>query len=247
MNKNEKPLWYHGHAKSFPINDIEFLGDDTLPDSILSLETPYEFFKYFFNDDVTDLIITESNRYCSQKWPEKQLQLLKTQLSQFIGICSLMSVIQMFGTRRYWAPITGNSLIKETMTVNKFEQIKQQLHFNDNETMVPRGDKNHHRIYKIRPLIDAFIKRFQSVPLEKSLSVDEQLCSTKCKSIIKQYLPFKSHKWGFKLQVLSGSHSGFCYIFEVFFGLQNESSEKLPNEKDLGACANIVIRLLCVQ
>lgn len=242
--KKKTPLWYPGHAKSFPMKDVDFLGDVNLPDAILGLETPYEFFKYFFNDDVTDIIITESNRYCSQKWPEKQLHLSKTELDQFIGICSLMSVIQMTGTRRYWAPITGNALIKETMPVNKFEQIKQQLHFNDNENMSSKDDPNHDRIYKIRPLTDALIKRFQSVPLEKSLSVDEQLCSTKCKSIIKQYMPIKPHKWGFKLHVLSGSHSGFCYFFEVFTGCENEARCRLPHEEDLGSCANIVIRLL---
>ncbi|XP_037037947.1 piggyBac transposable element-derived protein 2-like [Bradysia coprophila] len=240
----EKPFWYSGYAKSFPVNEKEFLGDVTLPDDIMSLETPYEFFKYFFNEDVSNLIITESNRYCSQNWPEKRLQLSKTELDQFIGICSLMSVIQMSNTRRYWAPITGNALIKETMPVNKFEQIKQQLHFNDNENMVPKGDVNHDRIYKIRPLVNALIKRFQTVPLEKNLSVDEQLCSTKCKSIIKQYLPNKPHKWGFKLHVLAGSHSGFCYTFEIFTGCENDARFRLANEMDLGSSANIVIRLL---
>lgn len=237
-------FWYSAHAKSFPMNEKEFLGDVTLPDDIMSLETPYQYFKYFFNEEVSDLIITESNRYCSQKWPEKQLQLSTTELDQFIGICSLMSVIQMSNTRRYWAPITGNELIKETMPVNKFEKIRQQLHFNDNENMLPRGHVNHDRIYKIRPLIDVLIKRFQTVPLEKSLSVDEQLCSTKCKSIIKQYLPNKPHKWGFKLNVLSGSHSGFCYVFELFTGCENDARFRLASEKDLGSSANIVIRLL---
>lgn len=245
IKNKEKHFWYPGHTKSFPVkDDIEFLGDVTLPDAILSLETPYEFFRYFFNDDVTDLIVKESNRYCDQKWPEKQRQLSQTELNQFIGICTLMSVIQMPNIRRYWAPITGNKLIKETMSVNKFEQIKQQLHFNDNENMIPRGDAKHDRIYKIRPLVNALIKRFQTVPLEKSLSADEQLCSTKCKSVIKVYMPKKPYKWGFKLHVLSGSHSGFCYFFEIFTGSENDACNRLPSEKDLGASANIVIRLL---
>lgn len=242
--KKEKHQWFPTHSKSFSRNDIQFLGDDTLPDAILKLETPYEFFEYFFNDDVTGLIVKESNRYCDQKWPDKGRELTKIELSQFIGICSLMSVIQMPNTRLYWGPITGNQLIKETMSVNKFEQIKQQLHFNDNAKMVPKEDVDHDRIYKIRPLVNALIKRFQEVPLEKSLSVDEQLCSTKCRSIIKQYLPMKPHKWGFKFHVLSGSHSGFCYDFEVFTGCENDERKRLANEKDLGSSANIVIRLL---
>lgn len=244
-SSKKKYNWYPGHAKSFPVrDDIEFLGDVTLPDDVLSLETPYEFFKYFFNNDVADLIIKESNRYCDQKCPENPKQLSKVELDQFIGICTMMSVIQMPNTRLYWAPITGNELIKETMSVNKFEEIKQQIHFNDNENMLPRDDPNRDRIFKIRPLVNALNARFQTVPLEKSLSADEQLCSTKCKSIIKQYMPKKPYKWGFKLHVLSGSHSGFCYFFEIFTGQENDACNRLPNETDLGSSANIVIRLL---
>lgn len=57
--KKKMHRWYPTHAKSFSGNDIQFLGDDTLPDAILKLETPYEFFEYFFNDDVTGLIVKQ--------------------------------------------------------------------------------------------------------------------------------------------------------------------------------------------
>lgn len=112
----------------------------------------------------------------------------------------------MSNVRRYWSPITGNQLIKETMTVNKFDQIKQQLHFKNNQNMVPRNDESYDRIFKIRPLVDKLLSRYKTVPLEKYLSVDEQLCSTKCKSVIEVFISQKPYKWGFKLNVLTGSH-----------------------------------------
>lgn len=242
--KVEDNFWYSGYSKSFVKDDLQFKGNANLSDTILGLETSYDFFKYFFTDDVSNLIIEESNRYNAQKWPEKQRKLSKTELNQYIGICTMMSVIQMPNLRRYWAPITGNDLIKETMPFNKFEQIKQQLHFNNNEKMVPRDDVNHDRIFKIRPLVSALTDRFRTVPLEECLSVDEQICSTKCRSIIKVYMPNKPYKWGFKVHVLAGSKSGFCYFFEIYTGHENDDCFRLRNEKDLGASANIVIRLI---
>ncbi|XP_060845988.1 piggyBac transposable element-derived protein 3-like [Rhopalosiphum padi] len=71
---------------------------------------------------------------------------------------------------------------------------------------------------------------------------NEQICPTKARSYLKQYLPLKPHKWGYKIFVLSGV-SGFSYNFEVYSGLENNPDQRLQNEPHLGASANIVVRL----
>lgn len=48
--------------------------------------------------------------------------------------------------------------------------------------------------------------------MEECLSLDEQICPTKAKFFIKQYLPIKPHKWGYKLYVLCGV-SGFAHDY----------------------------------
>lgn len=53
------------------------------------------------------------------------------------------------------------------------------------------------------------------------LSIDEQICATKVRHHMKQYVPLKSHKWGYKLFALSGV-SGFCYKFEIYTGTEND-------------------------
>lgn len=88
-----------------------------------------------------------------------------------------------------------------------------------------------------QPVIDHLRKKYQSVPLEANLSVDEQVCATKVHHYMKQYNPMKPHKWGYKLFILSGI-SGFAYNFEINSGQEN--SEMLPNEPDLGASANVL-------
>ncbi|KAF2893557.1 hypothetical protein ILUMI_12617, partial [Ignelater luminosus] len=105
--------------------------------------------------------------------------------------------------------------------------------------MLPREDESHDRLHKIRPVISYLLNRFQMVPYEACLSVDEQMCDTKAKNYMRQYMPAKPHKWGYKLFVLSGI-SGYSYNFEVYTGQENKINN---NEKDLGACANVVVRL----
>lgn len=60
---------------------------------------------------------------------------------------------------------------------------------------------------------------------------------------MKQYLPMKPHKWGYKLFVLCGS-SGYAYDFEFYTGNENNSFKRLLySEPDFGATGNVVVRL----
>lgn len=153
-----------------------------------------------------------------------------------------MSNIRLPNTRSYWNPDVGLEIITKTMTVNRFEKIRKFLHFNDNELHLPRDNENHDRLHKLRPILDHLNNVFSTVPLEGKLSIDEQLCSTKLRHFMKQYLPMKPHKWDLKLFVLCGV-SGFAYKFEIYSGQENNDSHRFATEPDLRACANIVVRL----
>jgi hypothetical protein len=67
------------------------------------------------------------------------------------------------------------------------------------------------------------------------------MCATKVRHFMKQYMPIKPHKWGFQLFVLAGV-SGFAYRFEIYSGQENLFPRQ-NDEPDLGASANIVVRL----
>lgn len=241
-NKYAKILW---KRKDFPnkSDQLAFKGNSTLPTIILNLETPYDFFKYLWTDELLENIVEQTILYSSQIDPTHPFKINKTEISQYIGICVLTSVVHISNTRKYWSPVIGNKLIQETMTVNQFEKTRKFIHFNDNSKMLAMGHAEHDRLFKIRPLIRSLLEKFQSVPYEACLSLDEQLCSTKARSYLKQYLPDKPHKWGYKLFVLSGI-SGFTYNFEIYTGQENDPTKRLSNEPDLGCSANIVIRLL---
>jgi len=225
---------------NFPPVDTNFLGNSTLAEDFMQLETPYQIFKYLFTVDLMQHICDETYKYGLQNSLSNPLKLSTDDLQKYIGVLVLMSIVNISNVRKYWSPYLGNQVIKDTMTLNIFEKIRSNLHFNDNtlETHGPNRDKTH----KIRPIIETLKNSFSRVPLEEHLAVDEQMCSTKARSSVKVYMPNKPHKWGYKLFVLSGA-SGFAYNFELFTGQENNSELRNINEPDLGSSANVVVRL----
>jgi len=127
-----------------------------------------------------------------------------------------MSVFRYPNVRSYWGEYAFGT-IQNTMSRNRFEKIRGNLHFNDNSKLPSKDSTDHDPLYKIRPLVNHFNEKFQSVPMRQRLSVDEQMCATKMKTFLRQYLPDKPHKWGVKFFNLCDS-SGFCYNFEIYCG-----------------------------
>lgn len=224
-------------------DDFIFTGSTALPNEIVSLDSPLQYFNFFFTDNLIEKICHETHKYSVQLDPNKPFFITKTELRKFLGICILMSLVHVPNSRNYWNEILGNRTIIDTMPVKHFEMIRKYLHFNDNELAVPKDDIRHDRLHKIRPILDSFNERCAQVPLEESLSVDEQMCATKVKHFLKQYMPNKPHKWGYKLFILAGV-SGFSYHAEIYSGLENDHLLRGQlGEKDLGPSANIVMRL----
>ncbi|XP_049809536.1 piggyBac transposable element-derived protein 4-like [Schistocerca nitens] len=242
VTKNSRSVVWKDKQLIIPELQSKFHGNTSLPEEVINLNTPYQFFKHIFPSKLFDLIVEQSHRYSVQCNPDRPIDLSCDDIKKFIGICLVMSIVHVPNTRDYWGEVTGTHLIKTTMTVNQYEQIRKFLHFNDNSAMIPRGEKGHDRLFKIRPIIELMRSRFQTIPVEECVSVDEQICSTKARSCLKQYMPNKPHKYGYKLFVISGI-SGYAHDFEIFTGDENEPEKRVTGEEDLGASANVVVRL----
>lgn len=192
----------------------KFLGTSSLPIEIKNLISPLDFFSYFFDDKLLNKIIEETQLYSVQQNVNTTFRLTKNELKKFLGVIVLTSLIHLPDTRSFWHCILGNNLIQETMSLKQFELIHRYLHFNNNENILPQSHENHDCLHKIRPLLEHLKEKCNVIPLEENLSIDEQICPTKARSFLKQYLPLKPHKWGYKIFVLCGLF-GFSYNFEV--------------------------------
>ena len=76
-----------------------------------------------------------------------------------------MSCIKTNSTRDCWSHIYGNSIISNTMGINKLEKIKQFLHFTNNDNFIPRGQEHQDRLFKIRPIVESLRKSFREAPM----------------------------------------------------------------------------------
>ncbi len=230
--------------KNFILSDAQkkFHGDSEIQDDVRGLQTPYAFFTRFFPNSLIDYITQQSIQYSVEKDPANPVEVTVEDVRKYVGMILTMSHIGMPSIRDYWSNQYGNQKIMNAMTGKKFEQIRRVLHFAPNDEFVPTGVDGHDRLFKIRPIMQELKKNFQSIPLEECLSIDEQICPTKKNSFLKQYMPSKLHKWGFKFFVLSGV-SGFAYDFEIYTGQENDPKFRRSHEPDLGAAANVVVRL----
>ena len=126
--------------------------------------------------------------YSGSKNPASSFPINKCELMKYIGICLITSVVQMSNVRMYWHSVVGVDLVKNCMSQKQFEKIRSVIHFNDNSM------NSNDKLHKLRPVIDILSANFAAVPKEEMLSVDEQMCSTKARHHLKQYMPLKPNK-----------------------------------------------------
>ena len=125
--------------------------------------------------------------------------------------------------------------ITSLMTRDRFQQIKSNFHLVNNLNKDPKD-----KLFKIRPLIEYLKKKFKETKMIEELSIDEQMVPFKGISSLKQYVPKKPHKWGFKLFVLADCQ-GYVYDFFSYVGkIEPVSNETVP---DLGPSSNSVLHL----
>lgn len=126
--------WIEGNLMKSE-KEMKFLGDETLPKYIIDLDanSPIDFFQFLFPNTVIKLIVQESNLYSVQIRPEKPVNITESEIKSFIGTLLAMSIMSLPKTRRYWSNSFGWPFIMNSMTVNRSEEIKRFIHFNNND------------------------------------------------------------------------------------------------------------------
>ncbi|KAK3932719.1 PiggyBac transposable element-derived protein 3 [Frankliniella fusca] len=202
-------------------------------------KSPGDYFKFYFANDLVDLIVAETNLYYTQK-NGKSLNVTSDEIYAFFGILIYMGICQLPSLIDYWASPTRIPQIADVMSRKRFQDIHANIHFHNNE------ERGTDRLLKIRPLLNFIRKKCQELEQEYTLSVDERMQKYKGTRAgnLRQYMPDKpSSKWGFKLFVLAGS-SGTTYDFIPYCGADTFETENLTEEVSrMGMGASAVIAL----
>ncbi|XP_045452948.1 piggyBac transposable element-derived protein 4-like [Melitaea cinxia] len=201
---------------------------------------PVSYFSTFFNEDVIELIITQTNIYAEQNRSRNWTPVNSVEIKAFIGMIIMMGINPLPSIDLYWSsdPFFRNNEIAAVMPIKRFTKILENLHLNDNKEMPSREAPDYDKLYKIRPFLELINKACQNnAKNTTSQSIDEAMVKFKGVSSLKQYMPMKPVKRGYKIWTRADSATGYVFEFDVYTGKRDD------NTTEVGLGGNVIKRL----
>jgi hypothetical protein len=124
-----------------------------------------------------------------------------------------MGLVKKSSIKEYWNKkdvSQSTPWFSKMFSRNRFQLILRFFHLVDNTKTPQRNTQHYNPAAWFKPLIDHANMRFKQfyVP-QQELSIDESLVGTKARSVMTQYIPTKSHKFGIKLWLLVEASTGY--------------------------------------
>ena len=221
-------------------------------------KTPVDYFNLFFNNELFEKIVQETNKYSDHYIANHEEYLINhpksrvhqwikdghtniREMKAFLGIIFNMGLIDKPSIESYW--VTNQSNLETQWFIdhfnrNRFQLLLKFLHFND--ISPPNQEQN--VLYKIQPLIDHFTHYFShNFQPSKNISLDESMIAFKGRTPhLRQYMPNKHHaRFGIKLWCVCDVATGYTCTFEIF-----EGKAQRPARGNLNVTHATTIRLL---
>ena len=210
-------------------------------------------FLLFFDEDIINTIVTETNRYAEQYIESCTLKprsrvrnwepVTGDEIYVVLGLLMLMGIIQKPTLKSYFSrdAFLESPIFPQTMKQDQFELIMKFIHFVDNTTADSYTGPS--KLFKIHNFLEKINNKFQSAYLpSENIAVDESLTLWKGRLGIKQYIPLKAAKFGIKTFELCESTSGYLWNFIVYSGAGTEVTTETDVPDKLKS-SKIVIKL----
>ena len=215
---------------------------------------PHEFFRYFFDDTLLQMVIDGTNEYAERRIAEKERagklkeksrwrkwkNVTMDEIKKVLAIVVNMGIIGCPDLEGYWRVSWESNIpfFGDVLPRNRFEEIFWMLHLPlpTNTTLTTRLDK-------VESLLKYLLVRFQSAFYPAcELSVDETMIGFKGRVGFRQYCPLKPTKWGLKAFVLADSATG--YVINILPYIGSETKAYFSNcRADLPMPAKVVMAL----
>lgn len=181
-------------------------------------------------DDVWEKIVSFSKKYASDH-NRHSFELSVSCLKRFCGILVFSGYHTLPATKMYWSKDEdkGIPLVRNCMSRNRFDSIKQNIHLSDNAQL-----DSDDRFAKLRPIFDIINeKNMQFGLFHYNLSIDEEMVPYFGRHSCKMFIKGKPVRFGFKLWCLCSSN-GYLYKF-IPYGGKSMNTEA----NDLGLGENV--------
>ena len=170
-------------------------------------------------------------------------QLTVPELEALFGFMILMGIVRLPALTDYWKKddVYHYSPVASRISRERFQDLQKYLHFTNDELLAPTGSPGSNKLGKVQYVMDAIVHQFQSTfNCNREVSVDEAMIPFKGRSSLKQYLPKKPVKRGFKVWVLADSKTGYVNNLEVYKGKDGNKCESgLGSKVVKKLCSNI--------
>ena len=192
--------------------------------------TLYKCFELFFDKEIVQQIVRETNRYSQQykntggslfsfrSLVRSWTPVTESEIYTVLGLFLLMGIVQKPTARSYFSKrrvITPE--FADLISRGRYELICKFLHFIDNESLPTyQGPPI---LFKIYPVICYLNIKFQTLCLPyQNIAIDESLTLLKRHLSVRQYLPPKASKFGIKTFTPCESRTGYLWRFLVYTG-----------------------------
>ena len=200
-------------------------------------EDPAGIFLRLFTPELLELVVAETNRFASHCSMESSREPPPTpwmtnvdEMKAFIGFTILMGVVKLPDLYDYWSSseVLHCFPVASRISRKRFLELRRYLHFVDNDSLPVRGEEGYDRLGKVRPAIEAVRHSFlEAYSPHRECAIDEAMVKYKGRSSLKQYLPMKPIKRGFKVWVRADSSNGFISDFDVYTGKDGSATTNL--------------------
>lgn len=225
--RKKSVVWTNDVTHATRVNQFVSQAGPNVPDNV---ETPTDMFLYLFPDCFISEIVFQTNLYALQKNGGSNYFIPTTnkEIKSFLGVNMLMSLKKMPSYRDYWSSREElrDYFISSVLSRDRFTWLLSNLHVNDNSVQPKKGEANYDKLYKIRPLLSKLTQTLGSAlnPGEFQ-SIDESMIKFKGRSSLRQYMPMKPTKRGYKVWIRADS-TGFVSEFQIYTGKVDQSVEK---------------------
>lgn len=162
----------------------------------------------------------------------------KDEMLTFIALIIHTSTIKLNRLNDYWKKhhLFDLKCFSNYMGRDRFLVLLRCFHFAPNIDHHEQ-EQDLDRLYKVRPLIDYFSSKMNSIYYpKKELSLDESMVLWRGRLFFRQYIQNKRHKYGIKLYMLT-KPSGLVIKFAVYTGINDDMGGK-------GHAANVVLHVM---
>jgi hypothetical protein len=201
----------HLHAIEVPLPRLRHEHQRLPPDC-----TPFQLLRCFLPRPLMHELAEHTNAAAPHGWRPTTA----AELYAFLGVHLFMGIDRLPRTDLYWSQTFGHPLITSLFSRDRFKQLLRFFRVAALDDDAAARDPRPHIASLAATLNASFAAHYHP---SQPLALDEAMAAYKGRSPIKQYIPSKPHKWGYKIYCLSSDD--YLLHFEVYAGAEERSAD----------------------